>query len=365
MKKQFGLKLISTVLLSIFFTTFLVPPLFASSLIGVPCKKASLKTVSAGKNLSCETRGKKLIWIPLLKKPAKVAPTPTPTPTPTLSPVSTPLPQDFNVHDAISAALKNYSLVYTDPNGQATVEASIHDQETYNYAIDNLVTSAKSLYPGFASQISRTNTLTAAIKPWADMLAKIRNLASNAFEAPHEGFMQALENSTANVDQNVFNSLEQRYVNLNQTFNQIDSEYWINEASDPKFIYLVFEHRDSFLGDTDTQAVNSYRAWAISLAEQSYKPYAFLIEQGETMDQAGIFWVNRFTQDLGIATAAVNPRNESIILTAVSTQDYTTWQFDTAVRQDPRWLNSSAAINTSAAIASQILCAFGLATCSK
>jgi hypothetical protein len=271
---------------------------------------------------------------------------------------------DGSVHSKVSAALDAYYRVYNSPTQQTDVENRITSDLEYQSFVQLLVKGVAKDYPGFANVVSTELSLKDAIKPWAEQLARKRNLPIDTFYSPSDFFLSLLEKSTEPVNQSVFERLFSRAENLKSYAARVDRRYWLWQTPPTQANSIVIYHYlDSLLLDPDSLAQVNYYQNDLKNAKFVFPDYANQLDLGQSMDQAMNFWIARFAAGLELPPTAVDGPHEPILFSAALKPPLNYSIFDSAVRQDPRWDYTSQARNAASSLANSILCAFGYRSC--
>ena len=196
-----------------------------------------------------------------------------------------PIKKDAQLHTSVNNLLAQYFRNFTSPAEQDSYEEKITSNLEYSAFVGALVRMDIRDFPGFADQITNTNSLKAALTPWAEQIGKHYNLPTEFFTTIGDGVLITLAKS-GDVTQERFDSLMAKcdviaaYALKTDTAYQLTSIFPSDAKTAERFLFI-----DSLVGKTEVAAKQAYLDMAVRNAIRIHPDMQADIESGLSVVQ--------------------------------------------------------------------------------
>jgi len=196
-----------------------------------------------------------------------------------------PIKKDAQLHTSVNNLLAQYFRNFASPAEQDLYEERITSNLEYSAFVGALVRMDNRDFPGFADQVTNTNSLKAAITPWAEQIARHYNLPTEFFATIGDGILITLAKS-GDVTQERFDSLMAKcdviaaYAMKTDTAYQLTSIFPSDAKTAERFLFI-----DSLVGKTEVAAKQAYLDMAVRNAIRIHPDMQADLESGLSVVQ--------------------------------------------------------------------------------
>ena len=196
-----------------------------------------------------------------------------------------PIKKDEQLRTSVNNLLVQYFRNFASPSQQDSYEEKITSNLEYAAFVGALVRMDKRDFPGFADQVTNTNSLKAALTPWAAQIAKHYNLPTEFFLTIEDGILISLAKS-GDVTQERLDALLAKSDVIATYALTVDAAYQLTSffPSDAKtaerFLFI-----DSLVGKSEVAAKQAYLDMAIRNAIRIHPDIQSEIESGLSVVQ--------------------------------------------------------------------------------
>ena len=216
-----------------------------------------------------------------------------------------PIQKDAQLHISINNLLAQYFRNFASPAEQDLYEEKITSNLEYAAFVGALVRMDTRDFPGFADKVTNTNSLKAALTPWADQIAKHYNLPTEFFVTIGDGILITLAKS-GDVTQERFDALMAKcdviaaYALKTDTAYQLTSIFPSDAKTAERYLFI-----DSLVGKSEVAAKQAYLDMAVRNAIRIHPDMQADLESGLSVVQ---ILKSRSAKTAAVFPKAVKPK---------------------------------------------------------